>query len=93
MQINSAFSSGIYGLNQASQQMTESSLSIADQTTTNQIETQQANPEGVSPHSYTSGPVTTELVNMKLAEVQAQAATKVITTADEMVGSLIDVTV
>jgi flagellar hook-associated protein FlgK len=30
---------------------------------------------------------------MKLAEVQAQAATKVITTADEMVGSLIDVTV
>jgi flagellar hook-associated protein FlgK len=93
MQINSAFSSGMYGLNQASQQMTESSLSIADQTTTNQIETQQVNPEGVNPHSYTSGPVTTELVNMKLAEVQAQAATKVITTADEMVGSLIDVTV
>jgi len=37
--------------------------------------------------------VTAEVINMKLAEVQAQASARVITTADEMVGSLIDVSV
>jgi len=89
MQLNSAFSSGVYGLNQASQQITESSLSIANQP----LQAQSSIIENVNTHSYVSGPVTTELINMKLAEVQAQASAKVITTADEMVGSLIDVTV
>ncbi|WP_220149689.1 hypothetical protein [Psychromonas sp. B3M02] len=91
MEINSAFSSGVNSLNKASQQITESSDRIAKQTTSNQNSVQ--NPEGVNPHSYVSGPVTTELVNMKLAEIQAQSAAKVITTADDMVGSLIDVSV
>lgn len=93
MQINSAFSSGVYGLNQASQQITESSERIANQPMSSEAESQLVNPEGANPNNYVAGPVTTELVNMKLAEVQAQASTKVIKTADEMVGSLIDVTV
>lgn len=93
MQINSAFSSGVYGLNQASQQITESSERIANQPMSSEAVSQLANPEGENPNNYVAGPVTTELVNMKLAEVQAQASTKVIKTADEMVGSLIDVTV
>jgi len=91
MEINSAFSSGVNSLNKASQQITESSDRIANQTTSNQSTSQ--NPEGTSPNSYVSGPITTELVNMKLAEIQAQSAAKVITTADDMVGSLIDVSV
>ncbi|MBB1273165.1 MULTISPECIES: hypothetical protein [Psychromonas] len=84
MEINSAFSSGLYGLNQASQQITESSEKIANQS---------VNPESTVNSSYSSEPVTVEVINMKLAEIQAQASAKVITTADEMVGSLIDVSV
>jgi len=84
MEINSAFSSGLYGLNQASQQITESSEKIANQP---------VNSENTESSRYDSQPVTAELINMKLAEIQAQASTKVITTADEMVGSLIDVSV
>lgn len=87
MEINSAFSSGLNGLNKASQQITESSERIANQA---------VNPENTEKNtynSYASGPVTAEVINMKLAEVQAQASVKVITTADEMVGSLIDVSV
>ncbi|MEJ6080379.1 hypothetical protein MT391_17875 [Vibrio sp. 1-Bac 57] len=84
MEINSAFSSGLYGLNQASQQITESSEKIANQP---------VNSENTENSSYDSQPVTAELINMKLAEIQAQASAKVITTADEMVGSLIDVSV
>ena len=84
MEINSAFSSGLYGLNQASQQITESSEKIANHP---------VNSENTENSSYDSQPVTAELINMKLAEIQAQASAKVITTADEMVGSLIDVSV
>ena len=84
MEINSAFSSGLYGLNQASQQITESSEKIANQP---------VNSENTENSSYDSQPVTAELINMKLAEIQAQASAKVITTADEMDVSLIDVSV
>ncbi|WP_160060224.1 hypothetical protein [Psychromonas sp. L1A2] len=91
MEINSAFSSGVNGLNNASQKMTESSQRIANQTTQNTE--QNVMPEAPTAHSYVSGPVTAEVINMKLAEIQAQASVKVITTADEMVGSLIDVSV
>jgi len=91
MEINSAFSSGVNGLNNASQQMTESSQRIANPISQNTE--QNVTPEAPTAHSYVSGPVTAEVINMKLAEIQAQASVKVITTADEMVGSLIDVSV
>lgn len=35
-------------------------------------------------------PVTESLINLRLAETQAQASAKVIETADNMLGSLID---
>ena len=92
MEINSAFSSGVNGLNNASQQMTESSQRIANQTTS-QKQPQTVIPEATTAHSYVSGPVTAEVINMKLAEEKAKASVEVITTADEMVGSLIDVSV
>jgi len=87
MEVNSAFSSGLNGLNKASQQITESSERIANQTVNSE------NTEKNTYNRYPSGPVTAEVINMKLAEVQAQASAKVITTADDMVGSLIDVSV
>ena len=84
MEINSAFSSGVAGFQSASQQITESSERIANQTIT---------PEEEEQSNSFSQPITAEVINMKLAEVQAKASAKVITTADDMVGSLIDVSV
>ena len=98
MEINSAFSSGISGLNKASEQITDSSQSIANQSI-NSANSNTSTSEKEAPvpvatiSSYSSEPVTTEVINMKLAEVQAQSAAKVITTADDMIGSLINVSV
>jgi len=95
MEINSAFSSGISGLNKASEQITESSQSIATQSIDSESSdagfSDQATSAAISNSSVE--PVTAEMINMKLAEVQAQSAAKVITTADDMVGLLIDVSV
>jgi flagellar hook protein FlgE len=98
MEINSAFSSGVSGLNKASEQLTEASQNIAELN----ISSENSNSSNASKEepvpvatisSYSAEPVTTDVINMKLAEVQAQAAAKVITTADDMVGSLINVSV
>ncbi|MDA7746195.1 hypothetical protein N8878_02545 [Psychromonas sp.] len=84
MEINSAFSSGVMGLNNASQQINKSSEAIANQPLSS---------ESTTESSSTSEPITAEVINMKLAEIQAKASVKVITTADDMVGSLINVSV
>jgi len=98
MEINSAFSSGISGLNKASEQITEASQNIANQSIRSKNnDNASSNNEEVVPvvavSSYSADPVTIEVINMKLAEVQAQAASNVITTADDMVGLLINVSV
>ena len=86
MEINSAFSSGVLGFNRASQQISESSERIANQSLP------MDSGSAVLSDELTES-ITTEIINMKLAEVQAKASAKVISTADDMVGSLIDVTV
>lgn len=86
MEINSAFSSGVSGFNRASQQISESSERIANQG----LPMDSGN--AVLSDQPTES-ITTEIINMKLAEIQAKASAKVISTADDMVGSLIDVTV
>lgn len=91
MEINSAFSSGVSGFQKASQQITESSERIANQTVQGS-EISTTTPT-INSSREINEPVTTELINMKLAEMQAKASTQVISTADEMVGSLIDVSV
>ena len=86
MEINSALSSGISGFNKASQQISESSERIANQSLS-------IGSDNVALSDQPAESITTEIVNMKLAEVQAKSSAKVISTADDMVGSLIDVTV
>lgn len=82
MEINSAFSSGVSGFHSASKQIVESSERIANQSVAVDSNAKQG-----------AESITAEIVNMKVAEVQAKASAKVITTADEMIGSLIDVSV
>lgn len=84
MEINSASSFGRASFNQASQQITRSSERIADgiQSGSSMI---------CSSQETTSTNIA--VVDMKIAQIQASVSVKVIVTADDMLGSLIDVTV
>jgi len=98
MEINSAYSSGISGLNKASEQLTEASQNIAEQgiDSGNNQNNRSSKEEPVpvaSISSYSAEPITTEMINMKLAEVQAKSAAQTVMTADDMVGLLINVSV
>jgi len=96
MEINSAFSSGVSGLNKASEQLTEASQNIAEQSISSENQNSSSKEEPVpvaATSSYSSEPVTTEMINMMLADAQAKSAANVITTADDMVGLLINVSV
>lgn len=90
MNIQSAFDSGVAGFNKANERAAESAREINQQQITpvqGQPEIQQA--ESQAPVEA-SAPITESLINLRLAENQAQASAKVIETADNMLGSLID---
>lgn len=89
MEIGSAYNSGLSGLQNATTELRDSSSNIAQKNRS--IEPKEIEPVTQkverSPES-----LTTELVNVKVAEYQAKASAKVITTADDALGTLIDVT-
>lgn len=95
MDVRSAYSSGLAGLQNASAQLASSSANIAQAGSTESgLVKNQPNAEnlgGATEQSPVS--LTTELVNLKVAEFQAKSSAKVITTADEMVGTLINTSV
>lgn len=90
MNIQSAFDSGVAGFNKANERAAESAREINQQQVTpvqGQPEVQQAESQtAIEPNT----PITESLINLRLAENQAQASAKVIETADNMLGSLID---
>lgn len=101
MAIQSAFNSGVAAFQRATELANDSASNIASQSPE---QFHQASTHTAGNQSAVSGDVklesnrplsqaneiTPELINLRLAEHQAQAAAKVITTADEVVGSLID---
>ncbi|NRA72078.1 MAG: hypothetical protein HRU24_13735 [Gammaproteobacteria bacterium] len=106
MEIQSSFHSGVNGLQNAVQQVDKSASNIAkqsidysensvhqrsdNQTSTNTAVEVSALKVEAAPQARESTTVTEELVNLRVAEHQALASSKVIATADEVVGSLID---
>ncbi len=88
MNIQSAFDSGVAGFNQATERAAESAREINQQ----QVTPAQPNEEVAETEipAQQNTPVTESLINLRLAETQAQASAKVIETADNMLGSLID---
>jgi len=88
MNIQSAFDSGVAGFNQATERAAESAREINQQ----QVTQAQPNEEVVETETpaQQNTPITESLINLRLAETQAQASAKVIETADNMLGSLID---
>lgn len=94
MEIQSAFNSGIQGFQKATEQANQAAEDIAvetsvrrDDNTLNQTQSQtQINNEQKIPDLNQS------IVDLKVAEFQAKSSAQVIKTADEVLGTLVDVT-
>lgn len=80
---NSAFYSGVSGLNRSFEQLNSSASNIASLTMVSSSDSTSMDTNQVS--------LTDELVNLKVAEQQGKVSAKVIDTADKMLGSLIDI--
>lgn len=100
MQIQSAFSAGMQGLQRASAGITEETININRQTQQNRQQEQeltvQQQPEVAPPAAQAAAPardLTQSLVRLEQQELQAQANVRSLRTADEMLGSIIDVRV
>ena len=95
MDVRSAYNSGLIGFQYASAQLSQASAWIADAGTAEiSITEPQRAPESLSPPAERAPTSTTsELVNLKVAEYQAKASAKVISTADEVLGTLINTSV
>ncbi|WP_028864690.1 hypothetical protein [Psychromonas aquimarina] len=95
MDVRSAYSSGLTGFQDASAQLSKSSARIAHAGIAEKSMTENPQtPESRSPSAErASTSLTTELINLKVAELQAKASAKVISTADDMLGTLIDTSV
>lgn len=100
MQIQSAFSAGMQGLQRASAGVTEETININRQTQQNRQQEQdlsvQDRPETTPTQTQATTPtrdLTQSLVRLEQQELQAQANVRSLRTADEMLGSIIDVRV
>ncbi|AGH82219.1 hypothetical protein PCNPT3_11415 [Psychromonas sp. CNPT3] len=92
MDVRSASSSGLSGFQDASVQLNNASSRIAQSGSAEKSKNVDQLPVEASSSQEPRTPVslTTELVNLKVAEFQAKASVNVIRTADEMLGTLID---
>ena len=86
MNIESAFNSGVAGYNQATQRVSESANNIAQQNNQPQTES----PTEIAQAAARTQPVEESLINLRVAEHEAQASVSVIEAADDVLGSLID---
>ncbi len=96
MEIQSAFNAGVQGFQKASEGASQAASDIARSTLSNN----EANAEPVTNSAATQtaavnepNGLTESIVNLRVAEVQAQASAEVIQSADENLGTLIDVRV
>lgn len=91
MNIQSAFNAGVAGFNNATERAAESAHEIAQQQVPTQTAANVSEGETETNNAVAQNtPVTESLINLRLAETQAQASAKVIDTADNVLGSLID---
>lgn len=79
MQIQSAFNAGVQGFQNATGKANQAASSIVKQTAT----------KSIAPDNSPS--LTESIVDLKVAEHQAKASAKVIETADELIGSIVDI--
>ncbi|MBO1520111.1 flagellar biosynthesis protein FlgE [Oceanisphaera pacifica] len=95
MNIQSPFSAGLQGYQRAADSVTDASLNISRANVNTLANESQARPE-VNPDQFVDASkktMTDNLVQLKEAELHAQANVKSIKTADGMLGTLIDIRV
>ncbi|WP_306519300.1 excinuclease ATPase subunit [Rheinheimera sp.] len=102
MDIQSAFASGTQGLQSASYGITEATVNINRETTNQQrllnaredVAVQQASADRVTLSSESQVPsLTQSLVQLNTEQINAEANVRSIQTADEVLGSVIDIRV
>lgn len=99
MQIQSAFTAGMQGLQRASAGITEETININRQTQQNRIQEQELAAQTTADATTTPTPtqqpqdITQSLVRLEQQQLQGQANVRSLRTADEMLGSIIDVRV
>lgn len=99
MEIQSAFNAGVQGFNNAQKEASDAASAIASQTAAidEQVNSPENGEQEVQPNNANSRSdntsLTQEAVNLKVAEFQAKASADVIQTADETLGTLLDVRV
>ena len=98
MEIQSAFNAGVEGFNKATEIADNAARDIATQAASAPIDPElgQQNNRAIIDASTSSGELSNlnqSIVNLKVAEYQAKASVEVIKTADENLGTLLDVRV
>lgn len=97
MEIQSAFNAGVQGFSKAKQDASEAATAIASETAytaetlVQRTEANDSAERAPSPDDLPS--LNQEVVNLKVAEFQAKASREVIKSADETLGTILDVTV
>ena len=95
MEIQSAFNSGVQGFQKATEDANKTAASIVANTTET-IKNYDTAASATQVENLPAGEVTNlneSVVNLKVAEYQAKASTEVIKSADETLGTLLDVRV
>ena len=87
MNINSAFSSGVLGLQKATSQMDASASKIAQQSLSSSEQNVSTQMGAVAQQDT----IPDALIQLKMAEIQGKASANVITRSDQMLGSLLDI--
>jgi hypothetical protein len=95
MEIQSAFNAGVQGFQQATEGANQAASDIARTTASINEVSEPTTSIASALTSATNQPngLTESIVNLRVAEVQAQASAKIIKSADENLGTLIDVRV
>jgi len=95
MEIQSAFNSGLQGFQKATDDATQAAVNIAAQTSGSRDEgsiTQTEISQSTVSKEQKIPDLNQSIVDLKVAEYQAKSSVEVIKTADEVLGTLLDVT-
>jgi len=95
VEIQSAFNSGIQGFQKATDEASQAAANVVAETTANRDEsviTQTATSQTSTNNAQKIPDLNQSIVDLKVAEFQAKASVQVIKTADEVLGTLVDVT-
>ena len=102
MEVQTAFHAGVQGFHKATEDAHRAAVNIVQQTSVDRQAEQNFQSQEVSGQQAANLPsqavdeptgLTESVVNLKIAEIQAKASAEVIRTADENLGTLIDVRV